>query len=198
MLNRMVGISGSGTLPKQGEKLRSQMMKNLRKQLVNLKLKLRNERLVKHMSKALFPLWSIERILNEAVNNLNVYWLEPDALFKLENSLESHLDFSTTLKAFMFRCYEKIEKDPNSDNDVNHSLFSFYLKYGKPQYQTWSSKKIVVVKVFGPVKTESFINVIFKVVQGAGSSVFEFSLANLPCLNPYDRISLFNRLSKDE
>lgn len=35
-------------------------------------------------------------------------------------------------------------------------------------------------------------------VRGVGNLVFEFSLANLPCLNLYDWISLFSLLSKDE
>ncbi|CAI9284346.1 unnamed protein product [Lactuca saligna] len=47
-------------------------------------------------------------------------------------------------------CFEKVEKAPILDYDVNHMIFSFYLKY------------------------------------------------DLPCLNPYDWVSLFSLLSKDE
>lgn len=54
------------------------------------------------------------------------------------------------------------------------------------------------MKLFGTVETDSFINARFKAVRGVGSSVFEFSLADLPCLNPYDWISLVNIFSKDE
>ncbi|CAI9260637.1 unnamed protein product [Lactuca saligna] len=68
----------------------------------------------------------------------------------------------------------------------------------KPQYQTWSSKKIAIVKVFRPDETESFINVRFKAVRGARSSVFEFTFVDLPCLNPYEWIYLFTHLSKDK
>ncbi|CAI9287718.1 unnamed protein product [Lactuca saligna] len=69
-------------------------------------------------------------------------------------------------------------------------LFSFHLMHMKPQYETWSSKKISVMKVSGSIKTKSFANARFKVARGAGSSLFEFTLVDLLCLNPYDWISL--------
>lgn len=80
----------------------------------------------------------MERILNEDVDNSNVYWLEPVISFDLENSSDLQLDFHITPKALLFRSFEKIEKAPITDYGVNHSLFSFYLKHRKPQYQTWS------------------------------------------------------------
>ena len=42
--------------------------------------------------KTIFPLWKLERILNEAVNNLNSYWLEPVRYFELENSMDLQFD----------------------------------------------------------------------------------------------------------
>ena len=43
--------------------------------------------------KALFPPRSMEWSLNKAIDNPNVYWLEPVASFELENTSESQLDF---------------------------------------------------------------------------------------------------------
>ncbi|CAI9270001.1 unnamed protein product [Lactuca saligna] len=77
-------------------------------------------------------------------------------------------------------------------------LFSLYLKYGKPQFKIWSLQKIVVVKVYAPVPTENFISIKFKGFRGTSRSEDEFTLADLPCMNLYDWISLFLILSKDE
>ena len=38
--------------------------------------------------KTIFPLWTLEQILKEAIDNPNVYWLEPVGSFDLENSLD--------------------------------------------------------------------------------------------------------------
>lgn len=76
-------------------------------------------------------------------------------------------------------------------------LISFYFKQGKPHYQTWSLQKISIVNVFGPIETESFLNVHFKAVRGSRNPVFEFTLTELPFLNPSDWISLFSLLLKD-
>lgn len=125
-----------------------------------------------------------ECILNEAIDNPNVYWLEPIASFELQNTSESQLYFIITLKAFLFWCFDTLEKAPNSDNNVNLILISLYLKHGKPQYRLWSSKKITVVKVFGPIETESLINARFKALRRASKSIFKFTLADMSCLNP--------------
>ncbi|CAI9272811.1 unnamed protein product [Lactuca saligna] len=98
--------------------------------------------------KSLFPPWTLERIQKEAGDDPTTHWLEPSVSFELDNIVDSQLDFLITPRAFLFICSEKIEKAPLSDYDVNHTLFSFYLKYGKPQFQTWSLHKIVVVKVY--------------------------------------------------
>ena len=39
--------------------------------------------------KLIFPLWSMECILNEAIDNLIVYWLAPVVSLELENRLDS-------------------------------------------------------------------------------------------------------------
>lgn len=99
---------------------------------------------------------------NEAIDDPSVHWLEPLVSFEMGNTVYSQFDFSVTLRAFLFRCFEKIEKAPLSDYDVNHMLFSFYLKYGKPQFQTWSLLNMVVVKVYASFSVENFIIVKFK------------------------------------
>ena len=76
----------------------------------------------------------MERILNEAIDNPNVYWLVPVVTFELENTSKSQLDFTITPKAFLFHCFDKVEKALDSDNDANLMLISFYLKQRKPQY----------------------------------------------------------------
>ncbi|CAI9294288.1 unnamed protein product [Lactuca saligna] len=67
----------------------------------------------------------------------------------------------------------------------------------KPQYEIWSASKITEVKVTGPIETESFANAKFKVVRGYVSQVHEFTLADLPCLNPYGWIMLYNLFLRD-
>lgn len=57
---------------------------------------------------------------------------------------------------------------------------------------------ITTVKVTGLIETDSFPNVKFKVERGSINQVYEFTLVDLPCLNPYDWIVLYNMLLKDE
>ncbi|KAI3701012.1 hypothetical protein L2E82_45654 [Cichorium intybus] len=97
--------------------------------------------------KLLFPLWSVKRIQKEALDEPKVYWLELAISFYLSNDVESQLDFPITPRAFLFRCFETIEKALISDPGVNHKLFSFYLKYAKPQYESWSLKNIIRLRV---------------------------------------------------
>lgn len=91
-----------------------------------------------------------------------------------------------------------ITNAPDFDMNVDKSLMTFYLKFGKPQYQTWSLQKINVVKVIGPIQPKSFVNIKFKTTRGSVNSIFEFSLADLPCLNSYDWIILLHFLMQDE
>ena len=80
---------------------------------------------------------------------------------------------------------------------INRKLFNLYLKYGKPQYKSWSLKRIVGLKVGLPEQTEDFPNIHFKGFWGSNHVLHEFSLADLPLMNPYDWISLFNIIAKD-
>ena len=46
------------------------------------------------------------------------------------------------------------------------------------------------MKVTRPIETDSFPNAKFELVRGSVSQVHEFTLADMPCLNPYDWIML--------
>lgn len=90
-----------------------------------------------------------------------------------------------------------IEKSQISDSAVNQKLFSFYLKYAKPKFKTWSLKNSVV-SLKAPVPADDFVNNQFKGFQRENDIVDEFTLADLPCMKPYDWIFLFNIILKDE
>ncbi|CAI9286078.1 unnamed protein product [Lactuca saligna] len=114
------------------------------------------------------------------------YCLEPVVSFDIQNSQDLQLDLSITLEAFRFRSCVKVVNVPSIDSSADHLLFSFYLRDMKTQYEMWSSRKIKVDKVTGPIETENFPNVKFKVLIGSSSQVHDFTLVDLPCLNPYD------------
>ncbi|CAI9276534.1 unnamed protein product [Lactuca saligna] len=148
--------------------------------------------------KSLFPLWTLERIQKEAVDEPSTHWLEPSISFQLDNIVDSQLDFPITPRDFLFRCFEKIERAPLFENNTNQMHFSFYIKYGKPQFKTWSLPKIVLVKVYAPVPTENFINIKLKRFRGTSRVEDDSMLDGLLFMNPYDWISIFLILSKEE
>lgn len=98
----------------------------------------------------------------------------------------------------MFRSFVTVANTPDFDTNVDKMLMEFYLEYAKPQYQTWSAQKITTVKVIVLVQTENSFNVKFNTPRGSMSAIFEFTLADLPCLNPYDWITLLHLLLKKE
>ncbi|CAI9287907.1 unnamed protein product [Lactuca saligna] len=69
--------------------------------------------------------------------------------------------------------------------------------YAKPQYESWSLKRIMGLKVGLLVQRKDFLNVHLKGFQGANHVLHEFTLADLPFVNPYDWISLFYIVAKD-
>lgn len=140
----------------------------------------------------------MKRIQNEVLNLPSQYWLEPVVSFELQNTQDSQLDLSITSNAFKFFSFVKLVNVPSTDSGVDHLLFSFYLNHMKPHYKTWSASKITTQKVIGPIETDSFPKEKFKVVRGSASQVYEFTLTNLPCLNPYDWIMLYNVLLRDK
>ncbi|CAI9284227.1 unnamed protein product [Lactuca saligna] len=90
---------------------------------------------------SLFRPWLIKRIQREAIDDLSVYWLEPMVSFDLNKEAYYQFDFPIIPRAFMFMCFEKIEKALTYVSEL------FYLKYTKPQYQTWRLKRIMGLKV---------------------------------------------------
>ncbi|CAI9281888.1 unnamed protein product [Lactuca saligna] len=117
---------------------------------------------------------------------------------KEKNTQDSQLDLPITQKAFRFRAFIKITNVPFSDITADQMLSAFYLKHMKPQYKTWSVSKIIVVKVTRPIQNESFPNVGFNVARGSSSQACEFTLADLPCLNPRDWMVIYNILVRNK
>ena len=58
------------------------------------------------MQESIFPPWTMERILNEGIDNPSLHWLEPLVSFDLVNSVESQFDFPVTPRAFLFKFFE--------------------------------------------------------------------------------------------
>ncbi|CAH1427681.1 unnamed protein product [Lactuca virosa] len=135
---------------------------------------------------------------NQVVDMPSQYWLDPIASFDVQNTQDSQLDLPITPKAFRFRAFIKVANAPFSDSTADQLLFAFYLKHMKPQFETWGASKIVVVKVTGPFETESFPNAKFKVARGSACQACEFTLADLPCLNPHDWMVIFNILLREK
>ncbi|CAI9282873.1 unnamed protein product [Lactuca saligna] len=139
-----------------------------------------------------------QRIQSKASDSPNQYLLEPFVLFELQNTQYLQLDLPITPTAFEFRSFIKVGNVQSIENSADQLLLAFYLKHMRPQNETWSARKITIVKVTGPIEKESFPNAKFKVVRGFASQVHEFTLADLPCINPYNWIMLYNLLMPEE
>ncbi|CAI9284813.1 unnamed protein product [Lactuca saligna] len=90
------------------------------------------------------------------------------------------INFLVTRRPFSFKCLKHIERETLSYYDVNRILFSFYIKYGKPQLQIWSMQKLVAVKVYAYFPIKNFTNVRFKGFRGSSRIEVKFTLADLP------------------
>nr|KAJ0188191.1 hypothetical protein LSAT_V11C900483250 [Lactuca sativa] len=128
----------------------------------------------------LFPKWTLKRIQNQVVDMPSQYWLDPIASFEIQNTQDSQLYLPITPKAFRFRAFVKVA------NQMKH------------QYETWSASKVVAVKITGPIETESFPNAKFKFARGSTCQAYEFTLADLPCLNPHDWMVIYNILLRQK
>ncbi|CAI9287051.1 unnamed protein product [Lactuca saligna] len=146
----------------------------------------------------LFPKWALKCMQNQVVDMPSQCWLDPIASFDVQNSLDSQLELPITPNAFRFRAFIKVANVPFSDSTGDQLLFAFYLKHMKPQFKTWSARKIVAVKVTGPIETESFPNAKFKVLIGSACQACEFTLADLSCLSPDDWMVIFNVLLQEK
>ncbi|XP_023750787.1 uncharacterized protein LOC111899139 [Lactuca sativa] len=69
--------------------------------------------------KILFPLWTLEQMIKEAIESPSTHWLEPVVSFDCENSRNSQFDMPITRKAFVFHFFELTvdipSPDPNTD-----------------------------------------------------------------------------------
>ncbi|KAL7612051.1 hypothetical protein Lser_V15G04885 [Lactuca serriola] len=148
--------------------------------------------------KTLFPDWDRDTLITQAIEFPSIYWLEPIASFECENSRDSQFDMPITRKAFTFHCFDVTANVPHPNPKVDRELIDFYLKFGQPQYLTWSAQKIVKVKVLKPTQAWKFVNVNFKINRGTANTEHLISLANLPSLNPHDWILLYNILLSNQ
>ena len=114
--------------------------------------------------------------------------------FGLAHSQAAPFALPLPRKAFVFHCFNLTVAIPSPEPKVDRDLLEFYLEFAQPQYLTWSSKKIMTVKVLKPNSAGKFINVKFKVTRGSEGSTHSFTLADLPNLNPHDWILLNNIL----
>ncbi|CAI9276735.1 unnamed protein product [Lactuca saligna] len=86
---------------------------------------LRDTQITLKSKKLLFPPWSMERILTEAIDNPSIQCLELVTLFDLENTLDSQLDFPITTKVFLFRSFKVNLNTSGLDESVNKSVMTF-------------------------------------------------------------------------
>ncbi|CAI9266312.1 unnamed protein product [Lactuca saligna] len=96
--------------------------------------------------KLLFPPCSLERILNEAIHNPSLHWLEPVTSFKVENTLDSQLNFPITPKSILIGCFDVIANAPYYDANVYKSLMSFYLMHLRVSLML-NSKQLTVLRI---------------------------------------------------
>ncbi|KAL7587460.1 hypothetical protein Lser_V15G39921 [Lactuca serriola] len=148
--------------------------------------------------KTLFPPWTLERLIKEAIETPNILWLEPVISLDRSNTFDSQFDMPLTRKAFIFHAFDNIVEFPHPHPKVDRDLVEFYLRATQPQYQTWSAQKIINVWVLKPYMEGNFTNVRFKVLRGSAKTEHGISLADLPNLNPHDWIILHNILLTNE
>ncbi|KAL7605852.1 hypothetical protein Lser_V15G18825 [Lactuca serriola] len=148
--------------------------------------------------KTLFPAWTLERMIKEAIDTPSILWLEPVISLDCSNTVDSQFDMPMTRKAFIFHAFSNVAEFPHPHPQVDRNLINFYLKAAKPQYQTWSTQKIVNVRVLKLYSEGNFINVRFKVLRGSAKAEHAISLADLPNLNPHHWIILHNILLTNE
>lgn len=104
---------------------------------------------------------TIEWMQEEAINKLNVYWLEPNTSFSIKNDHDSTFDFPMTTKAFLFWWFDQVLNALLSNTVKNKKLFRFYATYLKSQYDIWTLKRVSGLKVGKPFKADEYMNVSF-------------------------------------
>ncbi|KAI3752474.1 hypothetical protein L2E82_24507 [Cichorium intybus] len=148
--------------------------------------------------KTLFHDWDYEIMKSEAITQPIENWLQPNYSYDVGNQVDSQFDFPMTARAFLIRCFDELTTSKHPRAVVNDMLFNFYLEHSKPQYLSWSLKKIVKLTPRMPHVTSPFRNAIFLARRGSDEEKDEFTLADLPFMNPFDWVSLFNILKRRE
>ncbi|KAL7582410.1 hypothetical protein Lser_V15G45692 [Lactuca serriola] len=148
--------------------------------------------------KLLFPAWTRDRLIKEAIETPSILWLEPVISFDCINSVDSQFDMPLTRKAFIFHVFSNIFEVPHPNDELDRELIDFYLEAARPQFLTWSAQKIVNVRVMKPFAVGRFTNIKFKLIRGSARTAHMISLADLPNLNPHDWIVLYNILLTNE
>nr|KAJ0227884.1 hypothetical protein LSAT_V11C100043130 [Lactuca sativa] len=138
---------------------------------------------------ALFPLWSLEKLMKEAIESPSTHWLEPVVFFYCENTRDSQFDMPITRRAFVFHCFGSIVNVPSPDLKVDQELINYYLQFSQPQYLTWSAQKITLVKVLKPTLGASYIMEVAKMGQEIASV-----LRKKPTVKPIGKTSDANRI----
>nr|KAJ0204499.1 hypothetical protein LSAT_V11C500263340 [Lactuca sativa] len=147
-----------------------ELAEKIEKETVELEKKLKEKELL-DKKKSIFPEWTIDSLQIEAIDEPGTHWLEPVMSFGLEKSKDVQFDMLITRKAFIFHCFNSTAVIPSPD-----------------------SKRITTIKVLKPYSAGKFVKVKFKVTRGSEGSVHNFSLPDIPNLNPHDWILLNNIL----
>ncbi|KAI3510635.1 hypothetical protein L1887_17767 [Cichorium endivia] len=148
--------------------------------------------------KTLFHDWDYETMKKEAIAQPIENWLQPVCSYEVGNYVDSQMDFPMTSRVFLIRCFDELKTNKEPRGVVNDMLFNFYLEHSKPQFMSWNLKKIVKLTPRMPHVTSPFRNPRFFARRGSDEEKDEFTLADLPFMNPFDWVSLFNILTRRE
>ncbi|KAL7609583.1 hypothetical protein Lser_V15G13547 [Lactuca serriola] len=78
--------------------------------------------------KTLFPSWTLERMIKEAIDTPSILWLEPVISLDRSNTVDSQFDMPLTRKAFIFHAFSNVAEIPHPHPQVDRDLINFYLK----------------------------------------------------------------------
>ncbi|KAI3510617.1 hypothetical protein L1887_17749 [Cichorium endivia] len=148
--------------------------------------------------KTLFHDWDYEKMKKEAITQPIDNWLQPVCSYDIGNHIDSQMDFPMTSRVFLIRCFDELKTTKECRSAINNMLFNFYLEHSKPQYMSWNLKKIIKLTPRLPHVVSPFRNAKFFARRGSDEEKDEFTLADLPFMNPFDWVSLFNILSRRE
>ncbi|KAI3494742.1 hypothetical protein L1887_40447 [Cichorium endivia] len=146
--------------------------------------------------RTLFHDWDYETMKKEAIIQPIENWLQPNCSYDVGNYVDSQMDFPMTARVFLIRCFDELKANKEPRAVVNDKLFKFYLEHSKPQYMSWSLKKIVKLTPRMPHVTSPFRNTIFLARRGSDDEKDQFTMADLPFMNPFDWVSLFSILKR--